>query len=739
MQLEPDLARTQLKWLAVTYSGLLSGGLAIVASASLAAMVFTGDLSSHLAYGINIALITAVVTGLILALVSGTEPCISIPQDRIAPILAIMTTSIAAAAPATMGNDEIFLSIVVAISATTLITGASLLGLGLARAGGLIRFLPYSVLGGFFAGTGWLLLIGGLRVMTGLSLDSAESLLDLAGPEQMARWLPGLAIALAIILVSRFISPARALPLVLTIATGLFFVVMLNGNGTLQTIGHSGWLLGPLENGRFVIFDGSFVKLLTRTNWSIVVDQWANIGSVVVITSVSIILTVSALEMLSGRDVDVNHELRVTGLANLAAGFGGGMVGFHSLSFSSLALTLGASGRVGGIIAALTCAVALIIGIEALGLLPRVVVGGLLGYLGLSFLWKWLVDSRKRLPRGDYLVIPLILIVIATIGFIEGLVAGLLAALVQFVLNYSRTPVIRYVLSGEHARSTVERGLAQQRYLAEVGEALYIVKLKGFLFFGTTAQLSARLRARAADASKEPLHFAVLDFEQVNGIDSSAVYEFNRMRLMAQRDGFILIFAGLNQALLRQMHASRILVNDQNIAEFTDLDHGLEWCENQFLKKLGEGDARPQGSALQHLARLFGDPSNLVQFRDYLTEVSFNEGDELIRQGDASTDMFFIEAGNVSVFLQPDTGEATRVRRTGPGTVLGELGFYLNTPRTASVIADGQGKAYRLTTDALQQMETRHPELAAALHRFMADLLAERLVRTTHTLEAVLG
>jgi hypothetical protein len=36
-------------------------------------------------------------------------------------------------------------------------------------------------------------------------------------------------------------------------------------------------------------------------------------------------------------------------------------------------------------------------------------------------------------------------------------------------------------------------------------------------------------------------------------------------------------------------------------------------------------------------------------------------------------------------------------------------------------------------------METGHPPLAASLHRFMADLLAERLLRTTHTLEAVLS
>jgi hypothetical protein len=36
-------------------------------------------------------------------------------------------------------------------------------------------------------------------------------------------------------------------------------------------------------------------------------------------------------------------------------------------------------------------------------------------------------------------------------------------------------------------------------------------------------------------------------------------------------------------------------------------------------------------------------------------------------------------------------------------------------------------------------MEAERPDIAAALHRFMADLLAECLLHTTEALEAVLG
>ena len=54
---------------------------------------------------------------------------------------------------------------------------------------------------------------------------------------------------------------------------------------------------------------------------------------------------------------------------------------------------------------------------------------------------------------------------------------------------------------------------------------------------------------------------------------------------------------------------------------------------------------------------------------------------------------------------------------------------------SASAIADDDGIAYQLSAPALTRMEEEHPEVAAAFHRFMADLMAERLLSTTHALE----
>ena len=70
---------------------------------------------------------------------------------------------------------------------------------------------------------------------------------------------------------------------------------------------------------------------------------------------------------------------------------------------------------------------------------------------------EWLVDTWKRLQKMDYLVIVLILVVIATVGFLEGIVIGLLMSIALFVIKYSKVEVIKYELSGKTYSSNVDR------------------------------------------------------------------------------------------------------------------------------------------------------------------------------------------------------------------------------------------------------------------------------------------
>jgi SulP family sulfate permease len=58
--------------------------------------------------------------------------------------------------------------------------------------------------------------------------------------------------------------------------------------------------------------------------------------------------------------------------------------------------------------------------------------------------------------------------------------------------------------------------------------------------------------------------------------------------------------------------------------------------------------------------------------------------------------------------------------------------------RTASVIASRNSTVYRLSGQALKEMQEQDPEIAALFHEWIVRLLAERLVDNNRTIEALM-
>jgi len=77
------------------------------------------------------------------------------------------------------------------------------------------------------------------------------------------------------------------------------------------------------------------------------------------------------------------------------------------------------------------------------------------------------------------------------------------------------------------------------------------------------------------------------------------------------------------------------------------------------------------------------------------------------------------------------------VRTMGPGTVVGELGEYLNIPATASVVTDQPSVIYLMSSERFQQLDEQDPKLAAAFHKFIARLVGDRLRNTLDTIRAL--
>ena len=128
---------------------------------------------------------------------------------------------------------------------------------------------------------------------------------------------------------------------------------------------------------------------LEQVNWPLIGSQIGNIGTIIMISVVSLLLNASGMEIMARRDIDLNHELQSAGLANLVAGLGGGPAGYHALSLSALGHRVGASTRLVGLLAGGLCGVMLFFGASIISFFPKLVLGGLLLFLGLAFVVEW--------------------------------------------------------------------------------------------------------------------------------------------------------------------------------------------------------------------------------------------------------------------------------------------------------------------------------------------------------------
>ena len=108
----------------------------------------------------------------------------------------------------------------------------------------------------------------------------------------------------------------------------------------------------------------------------------------------------------------------------------------------------------------------------------------------------------------------------------------------------------------------------------------------------------------------------------------------------------------------------------------------------------------------------------LAEIAPFATEVSVEEGRELVREGDFSYEFMAIEEGQAEV-----TRGGEHVADLGPGDFFGEMGLLEKTLRNATVTAKTPVRLVTLTGWDLRRVERAAPE---AMERIREVLEARR-------------
>jgi SulP family sulfate permease len=721
-------------WPIAIAAGLIIGAVETVLAVAFAALVFGGRLLPRLPDGIGLYLAAAVLTLATLAWRAGRRGVVGSVQDAAAAVLAVAATAAAARAAqlqqvanaAGLQNyqgKDVFLTVVGATLVVTVLCGVVFLVLGRRRWGNLIRFVPYPVVGGFLAGTGWLLLTGGIYVTARVPVDLGR-LGTLALPYALERWLPALAFGVILLLAVRIVRKPLAIPVTIAIGLAVFVLIAAATGSSLDEVRAGGWLLGPFQTTR--LWQPWTVRAVSGADWGAVFGSWPVIATAVFVASLALLFNVGGTELVLDRDLDTNQELRDAGALNVVSGLLGGIPGYHALSLSALAARMNVDARRAGLIAALVPLAAVVAGASVVELIPRTIVGGVLVFLGLAFIVDWVWDKRKTLSRMEYLVVLAVLAVVIVQGYLLGIVVGLVFALVLFAFSYGRVDLVREVAFGELYHSNVERTTAERATLGRRGDRVQILRVNGFLFFGSTARFLDRVRT--AMEAPSPPQFLVIDLWRANGMDASAVVGFAKAVRLAGAQGCEVVVTGASQAVRAQLERGGVTEREGSVRFEPDLDRGLERCEDALLQE-DEPVPTDQVGTEDGLPRVLAP---------YVERTALTAGTVLLRQDDGPGDLYVLSEGRLAIETVTPEGKRVRLRMLRPGVVVGELAFYTGAPRTADVVAETPCVVLRCSREAIGRMEADDPAAAAALHRWFAETLADRLSETMQTFDALL-
>jgi SulP family sulfate permease len=707
------------------FAGLVSSIVCVAYGLSFAALIFAPPLTPWIAYGIAATFLTLAISSAIVALRSSLPFAIAGPDPTTVAVTAALVAALMTRFSTLGAPDDLLAPVMIVMGLAAALTGLLLCGLGLARAGGAIRYIPYPVIGGFLGATGCLMVSGAVRVITGhgLELHSVDALL--AAP-MLAKLAPAIVIVTAIYLAIRRLGENPfVLPVILLagiVAAHLGFA--LSGT-TLAEAERQGWMFkAPTALGLTPTWDFADLKAFP---WQVLPPLAGDILAVMFVTAVSSLLNTTGLEFLTRREADLGRELNTIGIANLAAAALGGYGSTIALNRTTLNYLAGARGRLSGLTVGAVSALVLVADPGFIANVPKFVLGGLLLYLGGLLVYEWLIDSAKRVSLLEYASLLAIAVLILQVGFIAGVLIGVVIGCATFAFSASRVDAVKFSFDGSEYRSMLDRGPDELKVLAEHGREIQGMSLQSYLFFGSANRLYEHVKSLFTE--RPHCRFLLFDFRLVTGIDSSARHSFTQIKQAADELGARLVLVNLSPELRERF--GTLIAKDVDVAE--DLDRALEACEQEVIAS-HSSDRGGAHDLREWFTQALGSAEHADELIANCRRLEVRQADIVAVQGEPADCMHFILEGRVGIMVKLEDGRSVRVRSLGPHTTIGEMGLITRQLRSATIQAETDSMLYALSTEAYERLKSENRPLHQALLSYVVAVMAERLSFASNTI-----
>ena len=704
--------------------GLFDGIDSALWGYGFATILFAGALTPFLPLGVTIILLGWGLLGLFVAVTSANPVHIASIDEQGVVILASAAGLLAAQlGPEVVGPQGLStLLALMAVTSLSVVIAFTLVGhLRLAR---LLELLPFPVICGFMAGVGWLLLDAAVYVTVDEPL-STRLPAHLAEGNERTRLLTTLACGIFMIVFVETIRKAWAFPTVALLIFGGFYAVAAVLGVTTSELIEGGWLFNLPADGDspLEILSGFSLQAVDIPFLYSVLPE---ILTITFLALLSVSMSLTALSTAGSSSLENSLEIRNQGFGNLLCVVTACPPGYTDVVSTHLYREFGASSRLMPVVSALTVLAVVWSGSWLISFMPKVLVGATIFLFAYRMIVEWLFERVRGFQPVDYLIVCIILGVVILFGFMVGIVTGIVLTVILFVLRYSMISAIHGRYSLREYRSSVERPPGVSQVLDEHGASSLVYTLRGFLFFGTANAILDRIKADLKSTGDEHLSI-LLDFKRVTGIDVSALNTFLQVERHCTSEGVRLLYSDVPMDIQLQLQALGAVTEEEGTPLFfEELDYAVEYMEERLLERFS-----PETASMDihgHLAQIFDREDRIQLLMHALRRVECREGQALFLQGDIDNGFYILQSGSLSAFIDAHGSAKHRVKKFGPGSLIGELSMFMPTrQRTATVIADVDSVLYFLPTEMVSGDAGGDSRLSGAVHELIARALGARI------------
>lgn len=474
------------QWLPNIVAGIIVGVVALPLS-----MAFAIASGARPEQGIY----TAIIGGGLVTLLGGSRLQIAGPTGAFIAILAGIT--------AKYGVDG--------LQVATLMAGVMLLCMGLAKMGGVIKFIPAPVIIGFTAGIGVIIFVGQWGDFLGLPKAGGEHFHEkLWNTIQMLHHthIPTLIIALmslVIVIFSTRLPGMRKVPgplVAMVIATVVQSVFQFDGVATIGTA--FGGIPQGLPDFKMPELSLSQVLMLIGPAFTI-----AMLGAI------ESLLSAVVADGMAGTRHHSNQELIGQGIANMAAPLFGGFAATGAIARTATNIRNGATGPLAGIVHAVTLVAILMVLAPLASTIPLAALASIL------FVVAWNMSEAKhfykvlvRAPNADKIVLVVTFLLTVFVDLVVAVNVGVIMAILHFLRRMASTVETREMdeQSLQHELSAMNR--------AALPKAVLVYEIDGPMFFGAVDNFERALQQTRTDPNTLIIRLRRVPFADITGIET---------------------------------------------------------------------------------------------------------------------------------------------------------------------------------------------------------------------------